>query len=580
MFRRMRSMSLHVKSAVCIVLSIVILAVGLGLNAHISSRSLRRHIAALNTRTLQLQVETTDNALSGMEMFLVRKVLTSDAFHYIAFAAEGDELRLRKSQLMRELVDEISFINWNGGFFLYSDAEGMQFVVKDAYDTRPQHEIAEVIQTSLQGEDPEKKCARWTPIEYGDSYLLIRGYYSDGLLLGAWIPADALVGEHPAGAEDIEGEIWLAAEDGRVLATSAGKVSNAEENGSNQSDDRLAVHVPSGTAPLVWWYAVDFTGNFHGDDSRIAGILIFAALFALIALLWWWLNRSVLRSIYVMVGAIQKMDYSDLNLRLSTEGHASEFQLLFRTFNGMITTIKDLKTDIVNQTLEKEKAEIESLQLQIKPHFFLNSMNIIYELAELKSYEKIQTMTRCIMEYLRYSFLKVDEMISWEKEIAHIQSYVTMQKMRYQELLDFRLDASSVDPEIKLPPFLLQPFIENAVKYGGGADKHIQVVMDAWQDEDEVLIVIRDAGSGFREEVLEAFHEEAPIKRSDGTGCVGLENVRKRLYLTYGDRASLEIYNDGEQGATVEISIPAITDAVGSVIHGAPGKQDNERKDT
>lgn len=559
-FRRLQSTSLHVKSVICIGISLAILAGGLVLNVYISNHSLQNHIAELNTRTLQLQVETMDNVLGGVEMFLMREVLTSEAFRNVAYAdGDKDEITLAKARLMQELVDEISFINWDGGFFLYSDERGMQLVVKGRYDRNLQFEISDAISAFLQGGDTERKSARWALAEYNGSYLLVRGYYSDGLLLGAWIPVSEFISQHYTDVENQDDEIRLFSEDGTVLASSADSAQEAAGRDRSRKADRLVVYVSSGVAPITWAYSADYTRSAQGDSYRIAGVVIFSSLFVLIALLWWWMYRSVLKSISVMVTAIRKMDYNDLNLRLPAEGHASEFKLLFKTFNGMITTIKNLKTDIVNKTVEKEKVEIEGLQLQIKPHFFLNSMNIIYELAELKNYELIQTMTRCIMEYLRYSFSRVDEMITWGKEISYIESYITMQKMRYQGLLGFKLDASSVDPQIKLPPFLIQPFIENAIKYGAAADKCLNIVMDAWQEDDEVLITIRDSGAGFPDEVLTAFHDGAPIAREDGTACVGIENVKKRLYYSFGERATLEIYNDGEQDATVEITIPVIT---------------------
>lgn len=547
MFQKLKSTSLQIKAILCIVVCLVVLLGGVLLNRFFSGQAVRNHISEINSQTLHFYAEMMDSTLNGVEKFLMEKVITSQEFIHITYSKEeNDELRLAKVRLHQELEDEISFINWGGGFFLYSEQKGMQFVVKSDYDQNRQFELSASISRYLESEDSGARESHWALVDNNGQTLLIKGYYSSGLLLGAWIPVEAFIQDVGALSEDGDSGIWITSEDG-VQLVSAGDFSETEEH--------LVVQAASGLAPVIWHLSANYTRTGHGDYYEWIGLVLFVSLFIIIGIIWWWMYRSVLKSTSEMVVAMKEMDYNRLDVHLSPEGHASEFRLLFSTFNEMIATIKNLKMDITNETLEKEKAEIESLQLQIKPHFFLNSMNIIYELAELKNFEMIQTMTRCIMEYMRYSFNKVDEMINLGKEIHHIESYMTMQKMRYQGLLDFRMETSTVDTSIKIPPFIIQPFIENAIKYGADENKEILISIDAWQEEDEVVITIHDSGPGFPKDVVDAFANNIPL-RQDNAVCVGITNVKRRLYYSYRDRASLAIYNDGQNGATVEIVIP------------------------
>jgi LytS/YehU family sensor histidine kinase len=188
------------------------------------------------------------------------------------------------------------------------------------------------------------------------------------------------------------------------------------------------------------------------------------------------------------------------------------------------------------RTLARE-AELQSLRLQLNPHFLFNSLHSISALATIDG-ERARDMCLKLAGFLRSSLgMGERESIPVREEVELARSYLEVEQVRFGERL--QVDAA-VDPECEdcaVPPLLLQPLVENAVKHGiAGLVEGGAVRLEAKWESGAVAIIVENA-----------FDAEAPPRRDLG---MGLSNVKKRLQVRYGAQASFEA---GAVGGTYRV---------------------------
>lgn len=171
------------------------------------------------------------------------------------------------------------------------------------------------------------------------------------------------------------------------------------------------------------------------------------------------------------------------------------------------------------QVMVKE-AELQKLQLQLQPHFLFNSLNSINALI-ITQPDKAGKMVQQLSDFLRTTLRRADEQwITIAKEIEYLQLYLSIEKVRFGHRLDVRLN---LDEQIELwliPPLLLQPLVENAIKFGlYGTTGEVVINLSTKRDGDSLLI-----------EISNPFDED--MQPAEGSGF-GLNGLRRRLYLLY-----------------------------------------------
>lgn len=195
------------------------------------------------------------------------------------------------------------------------------------------------------------------------------------------------------------------------------------------------------------------------------------------------------------------------------------------------------------------KSELKALQAQINPHFLFNTINTIASLTR-SSPNKARELLLHLSNYFRNSLNDPSDEIDIYKEIEALKSYLEIEKARFGEKLKIVFNI----PEginCKLPPLIIQPIVENAVKHGifekaeGG-----EIILDVKNDILETIIIISDNGTGMSKSKLEK------ILIEDNKNCIGLRNVNERLKAKYGQEYELKIRSEENVGTTVFIRIP------------------------
>lgn len=229
-------------------------------------------------------------------------------------------------------------------------------------------------------------------------------------------------------------------------------------------------------------------------------------------------------------------------------------------FNHMLFKIKELIDSVVQETKLKKEAEVTALQLQINPHFIYNTLESINSLARMNKQNEISHLIVLLGRLLRLSISTFDEEVTINQEIAYIEGYLEIQKIRMREPLLYQI---SIDPgigDLLTIKWILQPIVENAIIHGIDplqSSGNIDVIGKL--NDDHILFEIRDNGKGIDQETLDQIHYSLKYKSSHLTkykNKVGLYNVQTRIISRFGSEFGIYINSTVNEGTIVTIKIP------------------------
>lgn len=233
----------------------------------------------------------------------------------------------------------------------------------------------------------------------------------------------------------------------------------------------------------------------------------------------------------------------------------NEIGSLTTSFNVMTHKIEDLMAQNVHEQELKRKSELKALQSQINPHFLYNTLDSIIWMAEGKKYEDVVLMTASLARLLRQSISNEDETVLIGQEIQYVKSYLTIQKMRYKDKLEFEINVDPSINSVHIVKLVLQPIVENAIYHGlKYKESKGMLTVNGYQKDGNAVIEIADDGVGMDEETLNRIFEKHKVNyRSNG---VGVYNVQRRLSMYYGKEYGLSYKSEKGKGTTVTVVIP------------------------
>lgn len=282
-------------------------------------------------------------------------------------------------------------------------------------------------------------------------------------------------------------------------------------------------------------------------------VLIILTIF-LILFLFSRFRNIIIKPIDRLSVAMRKVARGNFGGRVIEES-SKEFNFLFHSFNNMVFDLNYLKIDYYEEELKLQEAELKYLQSQIKPHFFLNSLNIIYNLTAIKDYNSIKKMALYLGNYLHFTINNDKKLVTLEEELGHIRNYLEIQRLRFPDKIDYKIKIAPQHLSVMIPPLTIQPFVENSIIHGFKekyTDYQIKVVVE--EKAGGLLdIIIADNGSGFSRDHLRDFQQR---KFGKTGGHIGIWNVYQRLNLCFKDNFDLKFFNSDRGGAVVKITIP------------------------
>lgn len=288
------------------------------------------------------------------------------------------------------------------------------------------------------------------------------------------------------------------------------------------------------TAALVIWTYQRLLQHTFSNWQLLPGVALVAALYipaenAFWLLLW---DKEIV-DIRMLVG---NLDTSVLAFFVWTACYLTV--LLYQKQLQRLAQTSELSQKI-------QQLELQALSHQLNPHFTFNALNSVCALLEAQRYDDAETMSEQLATFLRYSLSKSpDSLVQLADELAAINAYLQLQKTRFGDKLkvDWQIDDSLKHQRI--PALLLQPLVENAIKYAVATNKQgATITIGGVREHNSLHLCVSDDGPG------------SQLQANCGGAGVGLDNIRNRLRQHFGERASLAI-GASPHGFKVDICLP------------------------
>jgi len=235
-----------------------------------------------------------------------------------------------------------------------------------------------------------------------------------------------------------------------------------------------------------------------------------------------------------------------------------ELVKLSDNLNIMAGKLQDL---IEENRLEQEnlkKSELRTLQAQIAPHFLYNTLDAIVCLAEAKRSEEVIQITKALSDFFRISLSQGRDWIPLSEEVKHLYGYLTIQQIRYRDILDYEIDIPEPLRGYEVLKLLIQPLVENAIYHGIKSRRGTgKVTIRIREQEDTLMFTVSDNGAGIPPERLEQIHASlrGALRLTQGDAGYGLSNVNMRILLYYNQEEGIHIQT-GADGTTVSFTVP------------------------
>lgn len=199
------------------------------------------------------------------------------------------------------------------------------------------------------------------------------------------------------------------------------------------------------------------------------------------------------------------------------------------------------------QLSELSTATSTALQAQMEPHFIFNSLNTIASFIRTEP-ERARALVLAFADHLRSRLARPGEFITLEEELRHVRSYLQLEQARFGSQLEVTIDAAPDALDVRLPPLLVQPIVENAIKHGK-TDRPLHLLVRARVRRGRLRVTVRDDGRGIAREAIDRVLEPG---YGEGTG-LGLANVNRRLTAHYGESVRLRSF---PFGTVVRLEVP------------------------
>lgn len=525
---------------------------------------------------LTIALSTVTNSIDDVAELMVSITTTSDLANYVAEGSAGqaysletvngtnEALRLLKRA--SNMVDYVAVIRMDSEEFLYVGTElksdSLYQSLLDNYRERKMLFHSGISQNLLFDAFDVPELNLFCPI-YA-KYDLSGAEPEAVLVVG--LNTESMMDYLSAGDEQLSVRILNG--EGQVLVsndlTEIGTVAEcfADYQGSSgqlsRGDDLIAYQQLSDANNVVWVAdgAISKTvlfSSMYRTERIICVVILLCTAMAIAAGIW--LCRWFYGPIGALVQAMTRVSDGDLDTQMPLyEGQ--DLRQVSEIFNSMTISLKKLIASVQRREQENTEIRLNALQSQIKPHFLYNTLECIHWQALLEGAPESSKMVMALSRYYRLCLSKGADVVPLSQEIEHTMSYVTIQNMRFDNILTVE---DQIPPELldlPIPKITLQPLVENAIYHGikPVENRKGRVILSGQTTEDGVLLTVADDGIGMTQAAMDHLNETIDVLCNDGS--YGIKNVHQRLEIRYGKGYGLHYSGNVYGGVTVTIRIP------------------------
>jgi len=297
--------------------------------------------------------------------------------------------------------------------------------------------------------------------------------------------------------------------------------------------------------------------NIDGIKFRFFVLFVADLFLFLLAMINAFISNKISNPIKLLDGRVREIESGNLNVEIVTSG-SYEVEHLGNSIKNMLSRIKVLMSDLVDEHNAKRKSEFDTLQSQINPHFLYNTLDIIVWMIENEKPDKAVSIVTALAKFFRISLSKGKNIITVKDEVEHVRNYLMIQNMRFKNRFEYSIDVEDDILSYSSLKLMLQPLVENAIYHGMEfMDGDGKIEVRVFKENDSLYFTISDNGLGMSEDVVATLLSKDIIPSKKGSG-IGVKNVNERIKLYFGNEYGLKVESEPDEGTKITIHLPAI----------------------
>lgn len=533
-----------------------------------SFQNVNNELAQTGQKTIDMYQQLLEQELRKLSS-QTANLWFSDTYHRY-LSGEADALtryyaQFKIADIYRGILSENTSL---GGMGLYAPANevGVAFFREGQYSYDLTRQLREQMKQIADHADTFLKEG-FMPREISDRHFLFRVIGNPGAYTVLMIDMDEVTKYQNQNNQPNGGFLYYADLEGRPFCgidTIGAEVLHAQAKSNKPYfiTDTKPAYLATGRTSQMMKLEILYFMPYYPSITAMKTMHLVLAVFSLLLLaltpvFYRLLRKSVFEPIDKLDETMRRIQKGNLDERAEENYKIREFYQVNRTFNQMIADIQNLKIARYETELQKGHAQLQYLQLQLRPHFFLNCLKILYSMVEQKKYDRVQQMVLQVSVYLRSKFQDVSTCITVREELDFVENYVHLQRDSMLQAVFYHGEVEPLAWERRIPVLLIQTFVENSFKYARRPDTALEISISAVllpsEDGDLLDIVIQDNGTGYDSRILQRINQLDEGEFSHES--IGIANVKQRLSLLYGDKAMLQLSNL-PTGAQAEIILP------------------------
>ncbi|MDP4098864.1 sensor histidine kinase [Paenibacillus sp. P96] len=317
------------------------------------------------------------------------------------------------------------------------------------------------------------------------------------------------------------------------------------------------------------WMLVGFVSeaDLYGQLFKLRdSIVLFAVILLLVSVfIAIWLSHGITKPLSRLVSAmqyVQRGDFAGAEVRLPAEHSVrNEVGFVTSTFRNMVGQLRSHIQTEFELKLLRQQAEYKALLMQINPHFLFNTLELMSSLAMQKRTDDTVQVIESLGKMLRFSLRLSDDVIRLEEELKYVRDYISILDVRFGDKLHLTLQEEEGLGGATIIKFILQPLIENAVKYSFGHSSEAYVHIRVQREGDCIRLSVADNGPGISAGLMRKLTDQAAYAQLDQiltsrSREIGLGNVLARCRLYYGELFGLRVESTPGEGTVIELILP------------------------
>ena len=517
----------------------------------VTKNTLDSQIVNIGNSAVTIAGHTIDQKLLSIDDYVFELMYNNSAVSELNMGTLDELSSYTAKAVIQEDLERIARLHSIDGIMLYSPqgqtAERIVHSVSSVLFQSNLKVVDSLIGSIDKGRPISLPKSEWFLLYIDEQVYLARMFLLNQAYLCIWfreeLMTDVLLQSSPS--SQIGGEYYL--EDG---------VAAAQKSDGNSRVLRYPSAAGDFTVSLTAFRA-DFDMNYI---FAMLGLGVF--LVSSIALILFLSRRIMYRPLQSFSQTMQRIGDGNLAVRMNETSHVYDFNEIYAVFNQLIDNIQTLKLDVYEKELSKQRVEQQFLHIQLRNHFFLNCLNILYALAQTKDCELIQQMVLYLVGYFRHISQDGMKPVSLLSEIEHVKDYISIQQIRFPGRIQFNYTMDAELESFLVPPLIILTFIENSIVHAQGPKRSImcidmELIAKKKSDGTYLCIHISDNGRGFTSEQLKMLNAPVADVQIGTEHGIGIHNIRNRLNLLYGNKALLIISNAPlGHGAVIEMELP------------------------